>query len=705
MIHPSNYSPTSEAKAETPDDWRKLHRPAAMAAWSVIAMIHVLALLFFSISALAYIAMNDRAVKNFLTVNRIGMDSQYYGAIALSFGLVALFHFWQLLRMVVLSAQQRRLIFINKPVQRVSATSRVGIARTIWRALLLAYDAVFSPFGLMGMSGPCFDLLLLLREVVETALQTVQAYRLSQVLARTWLNKFYVSLLVINCWLVALVHTLFHDRPVPKYFLSLLCDFALDFMSSIGVTLALVAVYSLEMEEKDVFGVKWFNDAWLANAISEFRLILVVSWADLASRLVFAVSMVSNLNLLKRFASMATDQAANIKGPSHGWGTIVPSSTVPHSGRRRSTTKEVLVSVNTMVRVNPVLTKLQRIAFVAWGALVLGFHVRASFNPALPQCAMQVRPWGVTRPACNLVVIDCYRDGIAGHASEIQASLEPLYAPSIGRLTIRHCIALEMPSTIQSLSNLESIKLYNTSIAKWEDAAALTATSHPVLVNVNIHRAQMPDGLIPRGLQSLDFPSTCNVFSFVATNLGEIPDDLDAKWPHGRLVDFGFGNLTVIPDTLLRLNPILLLLEATAIENVPQEVFELSEVRVVDLRDTQVSSLPSELRTLPSKLSSMNLDNTLVSSFPEWVDEWLEFPGDYRYPERISAAESPYCKERERIFAGKLAAFSVSTGSRLMDASPANWDYLKRGVSCTPTAMYRYPIEVDDTFDALPQHS
>lgn len=272
----------------------------------------------------------------------------------------------------------------------------------------------------------------------------------------------------------------------------------------------------------------------------------------------------------------------------------------------------------------------------------------------------------------------------------------------MGRLTVRHCTTLEMPPTIQFLSNLDSIKIYNTSIARWDDDAALTTTRHPVLISINLHRVRMPDGLIPRGLQSLDFPSTCNIFSFVDTNIREVPDDLDRRWPHGRLIDFATGNLTQIPDALLRLKSKGLLLEANPIANVPQALFEQPELEILDLRDTKVSVLPTNLTTLPSKLMSMNLDGTTISSLPKWVDAWLECPGDLRYSERISAAGSPYCAERGHIFAGEQSVFSCASGSRLMDASPGNWDYLKLGVACTPTAMYRYPIELDDAFNALP---
>lgn len=220
------------------------------------------------------------------------------------------------------------------------------------RALLLVYEALFSPSGLLGVSGPCFDLLLILRETLETTLQTIQAYRMSQYLARAWLNRFYVSLLVLNCWLMALVHTLFHHTPTTRYFVTMLCDLVIDFVSSIVVPAALAMLYArdADVNAADVFGLKWYEDVWQMNAVNEFQLILVVSWADLASRLVFVLSMISTLNTLKRFVSLATDLTA-AQGWRQQWRSIVPDvSTRRLREERKAPALQALVWANNAVK-------------------------------------------------------------------------------------------------------------------------------------------------------------------------------------------------------------------------------------------------------------------------------------------------------------------------------------------------------------------
>jgi Leucine-rich repeat (LRR) protein len=187
----------------------------------------------------------------------------------------------------------------------------------------------------------------------------------------------------------------------------------------------------------------------------------------------------------------------------------------------------------------------------------------------------------------------------------------------------------------------------------------------------------------------------------LVTNIHSIPDDLDSKWALGSIIHLDTSQLTEVPDVLLRLFPKALELAGNPIRSVPKELFQLVGNDYIGLSYTSISALPENV-TIPSNtLKSFNLDGTNVSSIPTWVDKWLTFPGDNSYSERISASGSPYCSERGRIFSGEQTVFTTSTSSRLMDASTANWEYLKRGMACTPTQMYRYPLWVEDLFNAL----
>lgn len=294
--------------------------------------------------------------------------------------------------MIILSIRRRRFVFalgtLRSTDTRSKASSPIEVVR---RAILWVYATFFTPTGFLGVSGPCFDLLLLVREVLETALQIVQAYHMSRFLARVWLNRFYVSLLVLSCWLTAIAHTLFHRAPTTKYFTILLCDFALDLVSSIVIPSVVALIYAGDVQPGPTgwFGQKWFDGIWITNAINEFQLLLVASMADLATRVVFALGMVSNLNTLKRIVSAAVDPIAT-EGWRQRWDTIVPESQAPD--RHASFGIIVLARTNHAVKSNRVLTRLLRAAFAVWGLLILVLHVLADSSWQVPQCVMQVRP-------------------------------------------------------------------------------------------------------------------------------------------------------------------------------------------------------------------------------------------------------------------------------------------------------------------------
>lgn len=199
------------------------------------------------------------------------------------------------------------------------------------------------------------------------------------------------------------------------------------------------------------------------------------------------------------------------------------------------------------------------------------------------------------------------------------------------------------------------------------------------------------------------------MLGFLHTNMAELPDDLDLKWPRRAVIHLDTCQLAQVPDVLLRQDPSILILAGNPITSVRKEVFELPALQFLQLGYTNISSLPLDVTAPSRSLTSMNLDGTSISAFPAWMDSWLAFPGDVLYTKRLSVAGSTYCADRDKIVAGALDAFTAAeassssqgTGSRLMDASPANWAFLARTVSCAPSSMYRYPLALEDMMNTI----
>lgn len=103
---------------------------------------------------------------------------------------------------------------------------------------------------------------------------------MSQNIPRQWLNRFYVTLLVLSCWSTAFVHHMFRRNKTKMRLVALLSDCLLDLVTSVGVSLLLVVSYvqDFDVATGNFSILRWFQDKWLVNSMNEFNIILVRSW-------------------------------------------------------------------------------------------------------------------------------------------------------------------------------------------------------------------------------------------------------------------------------------------------------------------------------------------------------------------------------------------------------------------------------------------
>ncbi|KAE9285819.1 hypothetical protein PF008_g26816 [Phytophthora fragariae] len=197
----------------------------------------------------------------------------------------------------------------------------------------------------------------------------------------------------------------------------------------------------------------------------------------------------------------------------------------------------------------------------------------------------------------------------------------------------------------------------------------------------------MNAGVLPLGLQSLDFPSSLFEIYFCETNLQEIPDDIDSKWHIGSSVYLENGRLRSVPPALIRLQLYYLVLAGNPISEVPPELFESTSMLYLLLGRTNISSLP---RTIPFPTQSppyVDITNTAISFFWSWIDPFVESVLVFGSP-MILASGSTYCSDLEKIMDGVSDAFSASSEADfsllLMDPSTQNWNFLRLAVDCSP---------------------
>lgn len=174
--------------------------------------------------------------------------------------------------------------------------------------MLKCVNYVCGRHGIFGVKGQHFHALLFCREVVETALQSTQAYHMSMYVPHVWLNRVYVSMIVLNCWLLPLVHWVYKHNEVKKRLVCLVGSCALDFVSLIVIPCAILASYigSYDPEIKGFKTMLWYDDIWLEHVAHEFQLLLVVSWRVLTARLVFSGGMLIAMSDIKELVEICT---------------------------------------------------------------------------------------------------------------------------------------------------------------------------------------------------------------------------------------------------------------------------------------------------------------------------------------------------------------------------------------------------------------
>ncbi|KAJ0395521.1 hypothetical protein ATCC90586_007400 [Pythium insidiosum] len=162
------------------------------------------------------------------------------------------------------------------------------------RVILSNVVTVWSSLDIMDRN---YDTTNAFREVIETTFLTHQAYRASYLVARPWINNTLVTLLVLNCWSVQLVHYFFGRKVLRARLIGLMINTVLDVVYYIVVPTVLFLPYYADFDVRwHGFGPDlWFSTRWLVRAITEWQMLFVTSAWDAVSKLVIALSISRSL--------------------------------------------------------------------------------------------------------------------------------------------------------------------------------------------------------------------------------------------------------------------------------------------------------------------------------------------------------------------------------------------------------------------------
>ncbi|KAE8980148.1 hypothetical protein PR001_g3207 [Phytophthora rubi] len=383
--------------------------------WIIILSVHVVVWVFNGLYAYGYWKLDGSYLNLCLEFYHIGMPHPYHRTIAIVHGGTSTIHGVCILLMVGGSLQQKTLAFTPWSSSTVSnelkTESRGRDSSALLQSFSKAYTKVTYSCSLCGVNGKYFDAALVGREIVETALQTFQAYRMSMLLPRTLLNRFYVILLAANCWSSLVADSVFFGRDeARRRFACIVLDCILDLMSCMGVVLLVLLSYvgDYNSEVTGFDEILWYNDEWVARALNELRIVVVDSWSDLLSRTIFSIGLVITTTSMKRLlwslprngnrvAQSATSIVVAVKATQKFLRKSRELTSVDELAKLRQTSSKPSYKKWMRTRGDRIILRAVYLLFGTWGVVVLGLHIHASLQQTLPQCFMQASPESDTR--------------------------------------------------------------------------------------------------------------------------------------------------------------------------------------------------------------------------------------------------------------------------------------------------------------------
>ncbi|GLE06002.1 hypothetical protein PINS_up015213 [Pythium insidiosum] len=708
--------------------------------WLVIWVLHAFCAFYFVSAGVIYRRIPGSVTELMLDGYSIGMPAKNYPIVAAVQFFFAAIHCFMGLLMVAWSLYKRRWSF--GPIHDQAAVQRqqrVGSLAKRFSSILGgrvkdASDTGGAPpppplprwlrvlrsmigrDGVFGVSSPYFDQIIAVREIIETSLQTQQAYTMSRSLARPWLNRFYVATLVFNCWSVPLMNAVYRDRVMFRRLAVLLLDATLDLLSSIGVSALLMLSYSGDFDPS-IWSFSpsfWFNDQQFVAALTEFPIMLTTSWGDLLRQIVFCFGLLMCLEDVKDVLCLDSTKSTTVLDAAMpktnaNANEESTSAVVRAKGTPGSATLRVMLSFRRVhSHVQRRLLQVVEFGFVLLGTVVLALHLKAESVPHVTQCLAQLRPWAESSPACALIHVDCARDGHDGAASKVTEQWKRLHPSYVRRTVVTHCPAFEMPSLHQSFALTKAVKMFNTTVASWDLDAALTATANPHVVLAYFFRVNVSGGVLPDGLMAPDFPPLLIDIIFCVSNLRSIPDAMGTRWNAGGWFNCNYCQLTAFPRAFKSWQAYLISLSQNPLTDFPWEAFANKGLVAFENNGNAVRSFapdPYDERLFAtSDLGFVTIVGSNVTYLPRWVDVFLAHPRDLWFMAPLDLSLTPFCEALQSVRAGTRQRFpaELTSGLRpeqlsdLMYVTSENVSALDPLVTCSSTVTVFIDATDDD---------
>lgn len=589
------------------------------------------------------------------------------------------------------------LIAVGSKLVVTIVPNRVKVVlKRLMRALLRLRKALYDrKHGYMSVQSKHFHYIFLIREMIEIASQSYQMYNSSQLLARPWINAFFLALVVTNCWSTPILqHVLAHSTGLERV-MCLVLDGLLDAGSAILIPLVVFVPYMRKFD-RSAFAFpsdSLYDPQWFVNMVRENRMLFAMSWSDLFSKLVPHHSLYSCMKNVKKFivrrkhcealAVQAAPGTAAAKEPDE----LEPKH-MPDNRSRSFLKRSLRLHKSEHVEYPGGGKRLVHVVFTFWGIAVLAIYLYArqvSIRTDVSACKLALRPWFATSFACASYNFDCYEQGQV--ATLTSSDLLILDTASLSALIISNCPAMVMPPELQNFPNLLKFLLYNSSIALWDTDASLNAASHAALISICLVRVNMTE--FPLGLQQ-DLPSALQDVQVSHSNVTVLPRTLAGKWQPMTLLYFERCAFVDFPLVLLEVRADeLSLAGSNQLTTLPANMssVQFSWLSLVLSGSAQLTALPAD--GMKSGLLTLSLEDTGMREIPSWVysDMSSMFTAFTIY-----AYNTPYCASASTAAASSSSGSSSGGGVTTAGAGASMSRVVVNCETRDPSGEARYPL-------------
>ncbi|EGZ18285.1 hypothetical protein PHYSODRAFT_502171 [Phytophthora sojae] len=403
------------------------------------------------------------------------------------------------------------------------------------------------------------------RKLVEIATQVPNAYLYSTLIARPWINHSKVALVVANCWSAFLIHQILlrsGSARMSVRVVAIVIDSLISVATAIVLPSAIFLPYAMQFDYKNLsFPMSLlYGDTEFLNLVLENRAFFFMSWTN-----------------------------ALITAVPHASAFLVATATF-----------DVLSRATTRMQTS---TRLHRIViptiFVTTGAVVLVLHLEAQYGVVngdieviKSMCLQQMHPWLASNFSCAIVKYNCYRAMVQTPPLD---SLYWLEREMLRRITFMHCPALVVPPIIREFPSLMGIEIWNATLERWGEEAALSAQLHENMLFVMFVFVNMTG--IPDGILQSPLPKQLRDLEFVHTNLTTITEDVIEPWSGVSIIYIEHSQLNEFP---------------TMFKHLP----ELSELSLIN---NKITAMPIDflLTAIPTYYYSLSFSRNPLRELPE----------------------------------------------------------------------------------------